>query len=98
MSDNVRSAYVINGPTRVKSYNGGVQTVLYACHDIIVAAGYGAPTEREVRRLLLIPRALADGGHDGFRARYPRLARGVRATARYHVPPGRGCRRCAGAA
>jgi len=55
--------------------DGGVQTVLHACHGIIVAAGYGAPTEREARRLLLIPRALADGGHDGFRAHYPRLAR-----------------------
>lgn len=62
-------------PPRWTSIREGlVPDVLRAGQEFVVTAGYGVTSEGDVRRLLLIPRALADSGHDEIQTRYPYLA------------------------
>jgi len=51
-----------------------VPTALHAVQAILDAAGQGPVTAQDARRLLLLPRALADLGDTRFQERYSRLA------------------------
>ncbi len=54
---------------------GPVPAALHTVQAILDAAGQGPVTVQDARRLLLLPRALADLGDTRFQERYPRLAR-----------------------